>query len=54
MVEKLSIFKIGGKVIDDNNELKIFLEDFAGIPGKKILVHGGGKWVTEMCQQSGY
>ena len=53
MVEKLSIFKIGGKVIDDNNELKIFLEDFAGIPGKKILVHGGGKWVTEMCQQLG-
>jgi len=53
MAEILSIFKIGGKVIDDNNELKIFLRDFAGIPGKKILVHGGGKWVTEMCRRLG-
>jgi len=53
MIERLSIIKIGGKVIDDNNELKIFLKDFAGIPGKKILVHGGGKWVTEMCNRLG-
>jgi len=51
MVEKLSIFKIGGKVIDDNSELDIFLKDFASVPGKKILVHGGGKWVSEMCQR---
>lgn len=53
MVDRLSIFKIGGKVIDDSNELNIFLKDFAGIPGKKILVHGGGKWVTEMCSRLG-
>ena len=53
MFEKLSIFKIGGKVIDDNSELNIFLRNFANIPGKKILVHGGGKWVSEMCQRLG-
>jgi len=53
MVEKLSIFKIGGKVIDDDNELDIFLKDFASVPGKKILVHGGGKWVSEMCERLG-
>lgn len=53
MFERLSIFKIGGKVIDDDIELKIFLKDFARIPGKKILVHGGGKWVTEMCRRLG-
>jgi len=53
MVEKLSIFKIGGKVIDDNSELDIFLKDFATVPGKKILVHGGGKWVSEMCERLG-
>ena len=53
MIERLSIIKIGGKVIDDNNELKIFLKDFAGIPGKKILVHGGGKWVTDTCRRLG-
>jgi acetylglutamate kinase len=53
MSEKLSIFKIGGKVIDDKRELDIFLMDFAKIPGNKILVHGGGKWVSEMCQRLG-
>ncbi len=53
MSEKLSIFKIGGKVIDDKDELDVFLENFAKIPGKKILVHGGGKWVSEMCQHLG-
>ena len=53
MSEKLSIFKIGGKVIDDRNELDLFLENFANIPGKKILVHGGGKWVSEMCGRLG-
>lgn len=53
MSEKLSIFKIGGKVIDDTGELEIFLKDFASIPGKKILVHGGGKWVTEMSRRLG-
>src|SRR5210317_954832 len=53
MFEKLSIFKIGGKVIDDKHELDVFLRNFAHIPGKKILVHGGGKWVSEMCRHLG-
>jgi len=52
-VEKLSIFKIGGKVIDENAELNSFLEDFAKIPGMKILVHGGGKWVSDMSRRLG-
>ena len=53
MFETLSIFKIGGKVIDDKDELDVFLKNFANIPGKKILVHGGGKWVSEMSRQLG-
>lgn len=52
-MEKLSVFKIGGKVIDDPVELDTFLNDFASIPGKKILVHGGGKWVSDMCERLG-
>lgn len=52
-MEKLSVFKIGGKVIDDPVELDKFLNDFASIPGKKILVHGGGKWVSNMCERLG-
>jgi acetylglutamate kinase len=53
MTDTLSIFKIGGKVIDERNELHAFLRDFAGIPGNKILVHGGGKWVSDMSQRLG-
>jgi acetylglutamate kinase len=53
MFETLSIFKIGGKVIDDEGELDIFLKNFTNIPGKKILVHGGGKWVSKMCRHLG-
>lgn len=41
--EKLTIVKIGGKVIDQENLLNQFLIDFGHIRGKKILIHGGGK-----------
>jgi acetylglutamate kinase len=52
-VEQLSILKIGGKVIDDLSELEIFLKGFASVPGRKILVHGGGKWVSDMSRRLG-
>ena len=39
----LTILKIGGKVLEEEAELKAALAYFAGIPGAKILVHGGGK-----------
>ncbi len=42
-MKKLSVIKIGGKVIDDETALKQFLHDFSTIDGPKILVHGGGK-----------
>jgi acetylglutamate kinase len=47
----LKIFKIGGKVVEDDEQLSLFLKSFGAIEGDKILVHGGGRWVTEMCQK---
>ena len=44
--EILYIIKIGGNVIDDQTNLQSFLKEFSSIPGKKILVHGGGKIAT--------
>jgi len=44
--EKLYVIKIGGNVIDDEAQFREFLESFAAVPGKKILVHGGGKIAT--------
>ncbi|MCR6721944.1 MAG: acetylglutamate kinase [Chitinophagaceae bacterium] len=52
-MDKLYIIKIGGNIIDDEARLKNFLEDFANLPGKKILVHGGGKLATRMAEELG-
>ena len=45
-MEKITVVKIGGNVIDDPAALRGFLADFASLPGAKILVHGGGKLAT--------
>ena len=37
------------QIIDDEEALSRFLTLFAGIPGQKILVHGGGKGATRMA-----
>jgi acetylglutamate kinase len=50
---QLSIIKIGGNIIDDEPRLLTFLDSFAGIPGKKILVHGGGKLATKVAEGLG-
>lgn len=49
----LNIIKIGGNVIDDDIQLETFLEKFAAIPGKKVLVHGGGKIATRLATKLG-
>ena len=36
-MEKITVVKIGGNVIDDPAALKGFLADFASLPGAKIL-----------------
>lgn len=47
--EKLYIIKIGGNVINSPSLLDKFLDDFAAIQGKKLLVHGGGKILEELA-----
>jgi acetylglutamate kinase len=53
MKEKLSIVKIGGNIIEDEESLKAFLKLFANLEGNKILVHGGGKRATSMASKLG-
>jgi acetylglutamate kinase len=50
---QLSIIKIGGNIIDDEAKLVHFLDSFAAVPGKKILVHGGGKLATRVAEGLG-
>lgn len=49
----LYVVKIGGNIIDDESKLAAFLSEFAMLPHKKILVHGGGKLATRLASQLG-
>jgi acetylglutamate kinase len=53
MNETAYIVKIGGNIIDDEMKLSAFLQDFARVQGKKILIHGGGKLATRLADQLG-
>ena len=52
-MEKLVIVKVGGVVLEDPETLNDFLDHFVAIPGKKILVHGGGRTATQLSTQLG-
>lgn len=52
-MEKLSIIKIGGNIIEDETSLNVFLKLFSNIQGNKILVHGGGKRATHVASKLG-
>jgi acetylglutamate kinase len=52
-MKKLSIVKIGGNIIEDENALQEFLTLFSKIEGHKILVHGGGKRATHIASKLG-
>jgi acetylglutamate kinase len=49
----LYVIKIGGNVIDNNDDLHNFLKNFAALEGNKILVHGGGKAATQLSATLG-
>lgn len=47
----IKVVKIGGNVIDNPEALDSFVRDFASLEGDKILVHGGGKLATRLCER---
>lgn len=52
-MDTVIVIKIGGNIIDDENKLSSFLKLFAGVKGKKVLVHGGGKLATKLAAELG-
>ena len=52
-MKKIFVIKIGGNIIDTENDLFTFLKMFAAIQHPKILVHGGGKLATELAADLG-
>ena len=53
MKEKLTIVKVGGAVVEDEQQLSQLLRDFSAIAGRKVLVHGGGRRATQVAQSLG-
>lgn len=52
-MEKLTIIKVGGKIVEEPETLSDLLQRFSGIEGNKVLVHGGGRSATAIAAQLG-
>lgn len=52
-MEKLTIVKVGGAVVEDESQLSQLLANFSAIPSKKLLVHGGGRRATKVASELG-
>ena len=53
MKEKLTVIKVGGKIVEDESTLNEFIRNFISVEGKKILVHGGGRTATDVAARLG-
>lgn len=52
-MEKLTLIKVGGKIVEEEDTLRNLLHDFSQIEGHKVLVHGGGRSATKLASQLG-
>ena len=52
-MEKLTLVKVGGKIVEEPTSLKQLLSDFSQIKGYKVLVHGGGRSATAIAAKLG-
>ncbi len=53
MKDKLTIIKVGGKIVENSDSLASLLKDFSAIEGYKLLVHGGGRTATDIASRLG-
>ena len=53
MKEKLTVVKVGGKIVEGEASLQGLLADFVTLPDHKLLVHGGGKSATKLADRMG-
>ena len=52
-MDRLTIIKVGGKVVEEPESLNALLDQFKKISGHKLLVHGGGQTATLMAEKLG-
>ena len=52
-MEKLTVIKVGGKIVEEPETLSRLLADFSALHGYKVLVHGGGRSATKLAAELG-
>lgn len=52
-MEKLTVVKVGGAIVEDPQQLNVLMEAFCAIEGSKVLVHGGGRKATDIAGKLG-
>ncbi|MBR3618315.1 MAG: acetylglutamate kinase, partial [Bacteroidaceae bacterium] len=52
-MKEVTVIKVGGKIVEDEETLQQLLKDFSAIEGAKVLVHGGGRSATKVASQLG-
>ncbi|MBO4530233.1 MAG: acetylglutamate kinase [Paludibacteraceae bacterium] len=52
-MEKLTVIKVGGKIVEEEASLNDLLQRFSKIEGRKALVHGGGRSATALATRLG-
>ncbi|MEE1287391.1 MAG: acetylglutamate kinase, partial [Bacteroidaceae bacterium] len=52
-MDKINVIKVGGAVVENEASLKELINQFATMPGYKVLVHGGGRSATRIAAQLG-
>ncbi|MBR2638619.1 MAG: acetylglutamate kinase [Bacteroidaceae bacterium] len=53
MKKKITVIKVGGKIVEERESLDNLLNRFAAIEGYKVLIHGGGRSATKMAERLG-
>ena len=53
ILNKITVLKVGGAVVENPESLAQLIRDFAAIEGPKVLVHGGGRSATALATRLG-
>lgn len=53
MKDRLTLVKVGGKIVEEPDSLRQLLTRFVGLEGRRVLVHGGGRSATRLASRLG-
>jgi len=52
-MQPLTVIKVGGAIVEDEQSLRQLIDRFTALPGHKLLVHGGGRAATALAREMG-